>query len=100
MAVPVGIPARTSFANGIASTSQILAWKAKNKKSHDFMLGLMADDIENTVGYNKKAPREPDEMLLRKELCDAIAVRFHQFFGTPNPTAEDMYTCRGQMAAE
>eukprot|EP00972_Heterocapsa_arctica_P080636 11885057-Heterocapsa_arctica.AAC.1 len=60
----------------------------------------MADDIEATVGYNKKAPREPDEMLLKKEFRDAIAGRLQQFFGTPNPTAEDMYTCRGQMAAE
>eukprot|EP00972_Heterocapsa_arctica_P064850 9571415-Heterocapsa_arctica.AAC.1 len=64
------------------------------------MIGLMADDIEATPGYNKRAAREPDEMLLKKELRDVIAGRHMQFFGTTNPTADEMYTCRGQMAAE
>eukprot|EP00972_Heterocapsa_arctica_P016389 2416681-Heterocapsa_arctica.AAC.1 len=60
----------------------------------------MADDIEATPGYDKRAKREPNEMTLNKEFGDAIAGRFLQFFNTTNPSAEDMYTCRGQMAAE
>eukprot|EP00972_Heterocapsa_arctica_P019793 2919938-Heterocapsa_arctica.AAC.1 len=60
----------------------------------------MEDNIEATPNYNKRAPREPNEMLYRTEFRDAIAGRLLQLFGTPVPTAEEMYTCRGQMAAE
>eukprot|EP00972_Heterocapsa_arctica_P032381 4771691-Heterocapsa_arctica.AAC.1 len=73
---------------------------ATTKRSHDFMIGLIADDIEATPGYNRKAAHVPDKMLLVKELRDAIASRHQQFFGSPNPTAIEMYTHRGQMAAE
>eukprot|EP00972_Heterocapsa_arctica_P037499 5520924-Heterocapsa_arctica.AAC.1 len=62
---------------------------AKTKRSHDFMIGLIADDIEATPGYNRKAAREPDKMILVKEFRDAIAARHQQFFGSPNPTADE-----------
>eukprot|EP00972_Heterocapsa_arctica_P012651 1859038-Heterocapsa_arctica.AAC.1 len=35
---------------------------AADTRSHNFMIGLMADDIENAPGYNRLAPRMPDEM--------------------------------------
>eukprot|EP00972_Heterocapsa_arctica_P066563 9822030-Heterocapsa_arctica.AAC.1 len=60
----------------------------------------MADDIEDTPGYDRNAPREPDKMLLVKEFRDVIAARHEQFFGSPNPTADEMYTCRGQLSSE
>eukprot|EP00972_Heterocapsa_arctica_P011470 1681840-Heterocapsa_arctica.AAC.1 len=60
----------------------------------------MADDIEASPGFDKNAARQPNEMTLNTEFRNAIAGRFLQFFGTTNPSAEDMYTRRGQMAAE
>eukprot|EP00972_Heterocapsa_arctica_P019567 2888079-Heterocapsa_arctica.AAC.1 len=39
-------------------------------------------------------------MVYRAEFRDTIAGRLLQFFGTPVPTAEELYTRRGMMAAE
>eukprot|EP00972_Heterocapsa_arctica_P009627 1419146-Heterocapsa_arctica.AAC.1 len=60
----------------------------------------MADDIEASPGFDKNAPREDNGMTLNPHFRNAIAGRFLQFFGTTNRSAEDMYTKRGQMAAE
>eukprot|EP00972_Heterocapsa_arctica_P008734 1280755-Heterocapsa_arctica.AAC.1 len=73
---------------------------ASGTKAYNFMIGLMADDIEATPGYNRRAERKPDELLETQQFRDAIAGRLTQFFGCPNPTAEQMYTHRGQLAAE
>eukprot|EP00972_Heterocapsa_arctica_P006975 1020359-Heterocapsa_arctica.AAC.1 len=43
------------------------------------MIGLMADDIEDVPGYNKHDPRQPDEMIYRAELRNAIASRLLLF---------------------
>eukprot|EP00972_Heterocapsa_arctica_P061633 9090209-Heterocapsa_arctica.AAC.1 len=60
----------------------------------------MADDIEKSEGYNPYAERLPDEMIHNALLCNCIAARHVEFFGTPNPSDDLMYTKRSMLAAE
>eukprot|EP00972_Heterocapsa_arctica_P097398 14368657-Heterocapsa_arctica.AAC.1 len=60
----------------------------------------MADDIENTPGYDKTAERKADELVEMDAFRNAIAGRFVQFFGVATPPAVEMYTHRGQLADE
>eukprot|EP00972_Heterocapsa_arctica_P020453 3016546-Heterocapsa_arctica.AAC.1 len=60
----------------------------------------MADDIESSEGFDAHAERLPDEMAENPLYRYCIANRFTQFFGTANPTEQEMYTHRGMLAAE
>eukprot|EP00972_Heterocapsa_arctica_P032616 4803072-Heterocapsa_arctica.AAC.1 len=64
------------------------------------MVGLMADDIEASEGFDPEAPREDDELLENEKFTECIALRYLQFFGTRNPTDEEMYTARAMTAGD
>eukprot|EP00972_Heterocapsa_arctica_P104523 15403078-Heterocapsa_arctica.AAC.1 len=66
----------------------------------NLMIGLMADDIEASEGYDPNAERQPDEMVHNELFRNCIAARHVQFFGTPNPSDALMYTKRNMLAAE
>eukprot|EP00972_Heterocapsa_arctica_P064994 9594065-Heterocapsa_arctica.AAC.1 len=60
----------------------------------------MADDIEDSAGFDPDAPRKDDELLENETFGNCIAARNFQFFGSANPTDADLYTQRGMLAAE
>eukprot|EP00972_Heterocapsa_arctica_P101537 14960677-Heterocapsa_arctica.AAC.1 len=64
------------------------------------MIGLMADDIEATTGYYRSAKIAPDTLQSSAPFRNAVAGRLQQFFGSTNPSAADMYTCRGRLSTE
>eukprot|EP00972_Heterocapsa_arctica_P046414 6849901-Heterocapsa_arctica.AAC.1 len=69
-------------------------------KSYNFMIGLMANDIEAITVYDKSAKIEPDSLQSSASFRNAVAGRLQQFFGSTNPSATDMYTCRGRLSTE
>eukprot|EP00972_Heterocapsa_arctica_P034114 5021392-Heterocapsa_arctica.AAC.1 len=73
---------------------------ASTMKAYNFMIGLMADDIEATAGYDKRARIDPDTLQTRPAFRNAVAGRLKQFFGSTSPAAADMYTLRGRLSAE
>eukprot|EP00972_Heterocapsa_arctica_P040064 5901386-Heterocapsa_arctica.AAC.1 len=60
----------------------------------------MAEYIEASERYNPYAERLPDEMLHNELFRNCSAARNVEFFGTPNPSDDLMYTKRNMLAAE
>eukprot|EP00972_Heterocapsa_arctica_P100864 14868060-Heterocapsa_arctica.AAC.1 len=73
---------------------------ARDTRHHNLMIGLMADDIELTPGYNFHAARVPDGMIENEMFRSCITKRHIDLFGVANPTDDVMYTKRGTLAAE
>eukprot|EP00972_Heterocapsa_arctica_P022175 3262429-Heterocapsa_arctica.AAC.1 len=69
-------------------------------KSYQFMIGLIADDIAGTPGYDKGARLDVDALQKSDLFRNIVAGRLMQFFGSLAPSASDMYTCRGRMSTE
>eukprot|EP00972_Heterocapsa_arctica_P026673 3926303-Heterocapsa_arctica.AAC.1 len=60
----------------------------------------MADDIENSEGFDPNAPRLANELLENETFRNLVAARHLQFFGDANPPDSAMYTHRGMLASE
>eukprot|EP00972_Heterocapsa_arctica_P082410 12143846-Heterocapsa_arctica.AAC.1 len=60
----------------------------------------MADDIEASAGFDPKAPRTDNELLVNETFKESTALRYLQFFGSRNPTDEEMYTPRAMLASD
>eukprot|EP00972_Heterocapsa_arctica_P023781 3504346-Heterocapsa_arctica.AAC.1 len=64
------------------------------------MIGLIADDIEGTPGFDRHRRLDVDALQTSDVFRNAVAGRVMQFFGSFSPAASDMYTCRGRMSTE
>eukprot|EP00972_Heterocapsa_arctica_P013065 1920740-Heterocapsa_arctica.AAC.1 len=62
--------------------------EAQDKHHQNLMVGLMADDIEASAGFDPKALRTDNELLENETFKECVALRYLQFFNSRNPTDE------------